>query len=110
MGTWVRKISAERPGPARRLVCLPHAGGAADSSAGGPRVRPEAVEPLAVQYPGRRDRSDEPAAETMADLADAIAAELAELADLPLALFGHSMGAAVAYEVAVRLERDAGIV
>jgi surfactin synthase thioesterase subunit len=36
-----------------------------------------------------------------------IAAELAAWSDLPLALFGHSMGAVVAFEVARRLERDA---
>jgi pyochelin biosynthetic protein PchC len=57
---------------------------------------------LAVQYPGRQDRFAEPCVERMPALADAIAAAAAELSG-PVAFFGHSMGAVVAYEVARRL-------
>jgi surfactin synthase thioesterase subunit len=54
----------------------------------------------AVQYPGREDRIAEECMSNMADLAPAVATALSPLTDRPFALFGHSMGAAVAYEVA----------
>jgi surfactin synthase thioesterase subunit len=86
-------------------VCFPHAGGSAGfylpfSAALYPRI-----EVLAIQYPGRQDRGGEPFVETITELADVVAAVLlAAEDDRPLALFGHSMGALVAYEVARRLE------
>ncbi|KPI15375.1 Oleoyl-(acyl-carrier-protein) hydrolase [Actinobacteria bacterium OK074] len=95
--------------PTRRLVCFPHAGGTAQLFHGWPAHLPHDVELLAVRYPGRQDRLAEPCVEDMTELADAVTDALAGHLDLPLALFGHSMGSAVAYEVARRLEaRGAG--
>jgi surfactin synthase thioesterase subunit len=90
--------------PCVRLVCFPHAGGNARLFHGWASRLPADVEVLAVRYPGRQERMDEPCVETMDELADRISEALAPDRDLPLVLFGHSMGAAVAYEVAVRLE------
>jgi surfactin synthase thioesterase subunit len=110
---WLR-FFADRGGPAGPdapvLVCLPHAGGSAsayfDLSV---RSRP-AVEVCAVQYPGRLDRRSEPAVLSVAELADRLAEVVGPLAarlkrsQRSYALFGHSMGAVVAYELALRLE------
>jgi pyochelin biosynthetic protein PchC len=63
---------------------------------------------LAVRYPGREDRITEPFVEDMDEMADQIAAELAPLLDGGLVLFGHSMGAALAFEVALLLEEKHG--
>jgi pyochelin biosynthetic protein PchC len=93
---------------ARRLICLPHAGGAAGAFAGWAPLLPAGVELTAVQYPGRQDRMSEPYVEDMAELANLVATELLPLLDLPMVLFGHSMGSALAYEVALSLERNAG--
>jgi surfactin synthase thioesterase subunit len=68
-----------------------------------------AVELLAIQYPGRQDRRDEPGIRDIRECAGDIATELKRWADLPLAVFGHSMGAAVGFEVARQLA-DAGVV
>ncbi|MFK0258990.1 thioesterase II family protein [Streptomyces sp. NPDC090445] len=94
--------------PARaRILCLPHAGGAATAYQGWARHLPPDTELLAVQYPGRQDRLAEPCTESMAELADAVSTALAALPPLPTAVFGHSMGSLAAYETVVRLARRA---
>ncbi|WP_406841547.1 thioesterase II family protein (plasmid) [Streptomyces sp. AHU1] len=90
--------------PAVRLVCFPHAGGAASTFHGWSQQLGPNVELLAVQYPGRQERLGDPVIESIEELADQIAGELVTFLDRPLALFGHSMGAAVAHEVARQLE------
>lgn len=97
--TWVRCLH-ERPGP--RLVCLPHAGGSASFYRDWPAGLPE-LELHAVQYPGRADRIAEDPPTDLLAMAREITEEVAALADRPLALFGHSMGAIVAFEVARQL-------
>jgi surfactin synthase thioesterase subunit len=99
---WFRRF---HPAPAAkaRLVCLPHAGGSASFYFPVSRALAPDVEVLAVQYPGRQDRRGEPFVPTIDGLADAVSVLLREKTDRPLALFGHSMGAMVAYEVTRRL-------
>lgn len=102
---WIRRFHPGT-GDAPRLVCFPFAGGAANyyfrlSAA----LRPD-VEALAVQYPGRQDRLDEPLIDDITVLADRISAALLDGVDRPTAFFGHSMGAVTAYEVARRWERQ----
>lgn len=91
-----------------RLVCFPHAGGSASFFL--PLVQPLAptVEVVGVQYPGRQDRFAEPNIDSIAELADQSFAALRQLSDKPLVLFGHSMGAVLGYEVALRM-REAGL-
>ncbi|CAL9644714.1 Thioesterase PikA5 (plasmid) [Streptomyces sp. enrichment culture] len=90
-----------------RVVCLPHAGGAAPAYQPWARHLPADTELLAVQYPGRQERLGEPCADTLGELADAVAAALAALPVLPTVVFGHSMGSLVAYETVLRLARHA---
>jgi medium-chain acyl-[acyl-carrier-protein] hydrolase len=59
-----------------------------------------------VSAPGREHRISEPVPDRLADHVRAVATALADLADVPFALFGHSMGAMVAYETARRLHRS----
>jgi surfactin synthase thioesterase subunit len=101
---WIRRF---RPAPdaAVRLVCLPHAGGSASFYFPVATAMSPLVDVLAVQYPGRQDRLHDPLINNIPDLADAVTAALRPWLDRPFALFGHSMGASLGFEVALRLER-----
>jgi pyochelin biosynthetic protein PchC len=105
--TWFRGLRPDVD-PVLRLICFPHAGGSAGFFHPWRRWTPPGVELVAVQYPGRQDRINEPCAEDLHDLADRVTGALADLSARPVVLFGHSMGAAIAHEVALRLERTGG--
>ncbi|MEU3962680.1 alpha/beta fold hydrolase [Streptomyces buecherae] len=100
--TWIRRFHPAAD-DAVRLVCFPHAGGSASFYFPVSAQLSPAVDVRAVQYPGRQDRRAEPTIDDLHRLADALVPALGPLADRPLAFFGHSMGAVVAYEVALRL-------
>jgi surfactin synthase thioesterase subunit len=91
-----------------RLVCFPHAGGAATWFHPVSAALSPAVEVLAVQYPGRQDRRAEPVLRSVEELARRAADAVRPWEDRPLAFFGHSMGALVAAEAArIRAEEGA---
>lgn len=101
-GTWLRSYHPTPEGRPR-LVCFPHAGGSASFFFAFAKALAPSVEVLAVQYPGRQDRRHEPCVDDLARLADEIAEIMPGWADRPPAFFGHSMGATLAFEVALRL-------
>ncbi|MFD3487140.1 thioesterase II family protein [Streptomyces sp. NPDC058665] len=104
---WIRRFKPAPEAPTQ-LVCLPHAGGSAPFFLPVTKALSPETDVLAVQYPGRQDRRDEKGIPSIPKLADAVARELLEWADRPITLFGHSMGASVAFEVARRL-RDTDV-
>ncbi|MFF7307747.1 alpha/beta fold hydrolase [Streptomyces sp. NPDC008137] len=104
-GRWIRRYRAA-PDAAVQLVCLPHAGGAASYYRPMAMALFPSVEVLAVQYPGRQDRLDEPCSGDFAELTERTLAAVRPALDRPVALFGHSMGSLLAFELAKRLEGE----
>ncbi|MFF4754481.1 thioesterase II family protein [Streptomyces sp. NPDC002514] len=102
---WIRRFHPVSEAKVR-LACFPYAGGAAGFYHPLSGLLSPEIEVLAVQYPGRQERWQEPAVEDIGVLADRAAAALGPYTGGPLALFGHSMGAVVAFEVARRLAAD----
>ena len=99
---WCR-IYLSRPAARLRLVCFPQAGAGASVFHGWAQRLPESIELVAVQYPGRQDRRHEEPIADLETLAAGAAEALQPLFDRPVAFFGHSLGAIVAFEVARRL-------
>ncbi|MGP4017793.1 thioesterase II family protein [Saccharopolyspora sp. 5N708] len=97
-----------RPTARVRLFCLPHAGGAASFFRSWSALLPPDIEVCAIQYPGREDRWNVPACGTMSDLVDDVVTGLRDRLDRPFVLFGHSLGATVAYETALALRCELG--
>nr|WP_230416703.1 alpha/beta fold hydrolase [Micromonospora tarapacensis] len=92
------------------MVCFPHAGGAASFYHPLARATAGVADVVGIQLPGRQDRRHEPCIDDLPALADAVADALGGCIHRPLAFFGHSMGAVLAFEVAARLERDTGTI
>jgi medium-chain acyl-[acyl-carrier-protein] hydrolase len=86
-----------------RLFCLPYAGGGAGVFREWGRLVPPEVQLLPVNLPGRGNRFTEPQPTRCDALVEQLAEELDPFLDLPFALFGHSMGALLGFELALRL-------
>lgn len=89
--------------PTARLFCVPYAGATAAVYRPWIKLLPPEIELCAVEIPGRLYLKDKPAANMQA-LIDTIFPQILPLIDKPFAIFGHSFGSAIAYELAKRLQ------
>lgn len=101
-GRWFRWL-CRSDRPRIRLFCFPHAGGTAGAYRNWPRSMPAEVDVLAARYPAREDRFNDPVPASMEDLVGELVTAMAPLCAGPVALFGHSMGSWISWEVARRL-------
>lgn len=107
---WI-SYAPDGAGPAARtlLFCAPFAGGgAATFRTWGPKLAPAGVHVYGARLPGRESRLRDPPLASVAAVVGALAGELRGLvqqhaqtgSDARVALFGHSFGSLVAYELA----------
>jgi len=92
--------------PTCRWVCVPGAGQGASFFNQWIKAVPNWVEFCAIQLPGRENRIKEPLEEDFSRLLDQLASACTELFDRPVLLFGYSMGALLAYELAGFIEES----
>lgn len=98
-------VAGRKPNPQARLrlFCFPYAGGAASVFRNWSDGLPADVEVCPVQLPGRGTRLMEPPFSRLSPLVEAMAEALLPLLDKPFALFGHSLGSLVSFELARQL-------
>ena len=89
-----------------RLFCFPYAGGGDSIFRSWQQSLPDTIEVCPVQLPGRGLRITEPPCTEMNQLIEVAGEALAPYLDKPFALFGHSMGALIAFELARHVRRE----
>ncbi len=105
-GAWFPP-AAPGSGARFRLFCFPFAGAGASAFRGWAEAMPPGVLLAAARPPGRESRLAGAPLREMSALVGALGEAIQPLLDLPFAFYGHSMGAAVAFELA-RLLRQGG--
>jgi surfactin synthase thioesterase subunit len=102
----VRPDPTRGGGPAsggRMLLMLPYSGGSAQSFARWGSRLPADVRVVAASYPGHGSRAEEPFAADVGQIAGEIFEALAGF-EGSLSIFGHSLGAFIAFELSWRLQ------
>ncbi|NNH71819.1 thioesterase [Nocardia uniformis] len=108
---WIRQFQAPHSESCPPLLVFPHAGAGASAYRVFAKTLAADFDTVVFQYPGRQDRAREAAGQTLPEIAaGAFEAFIASPhhRDVPLTIFGHSMGAIIAFEF-VRLAEAAGL-
>ncbi|MEU7600748.1 alpha/beta fold hydrolase [Streptomyces sp. NPDC040724] len=90
------------------LLCLPPGGGSARLFKDWPELLPEGLGVAALELPGHGGRLEEPAATSFEDAVAELADAATPLLERPVMLFGHSMGAVLALDLAYELRARRG--
>ena len=107
--TWFTQPRSDARRARVRLFCFPYAGGSALIFRQWPELLSPDIEVRAAQLPGRGARFWETPFDNLHRLVDELLPAVAELLDKPFALFGHSMGGSIAFELARRLRAELGV-
>jgi surfactin synthase thioesterase subunit len=107
VGSWLGPSTGDSGAPVK-LFCFAHAGGGGGFFQPWRSVLVPDVEVCPVILPGREARVRETPYARIEDVLDPLCEALLPYTDGPYALFGHSMGAVLAYEVARRLSASTG--
>lgn len=91
-----------------RLFCFPFAGGGASVFRAWPAEAIPQIEVCPVQLPGRENRVADAPLTRVSAVVETLVPILLPYLDRPFALFGHSLGGLISFELARRLRRDYG--
>lgn len=101
---WVSPESESESGI--RLFCFPYAGSSAQIFHSWQHELPNEIDVSPIHLPGRGKRLREKPFTDLLALAEVLSGEISSHIDKPYALFGHSVGATIAFEVARALRRE----
>lgn len=104
---WIQ-YSRRAPNAKMRLFCFPYAGGTAQIFRNWADNLPSTIEVCPVQLPGRGNRMREMPFRHITPLVEDIAEGLSPFLKGPFAFFGHSLGAIISFELAIKLQREDG--
>jgi medium-chain acyl-[acyl-carrier-protein] hydrolase len=105
--SWIDVAPLPSGPPRVRLFCFPYAGAGPSIFRSWQADVLDGIQICTVHLPGRGDRFGEPPFTRLAPLIDALAESIRPFLDVPVAFFGHCMGALIGFELARRL-RDEG--
>ncbi|SMD25846.1 type I polyketide synthase [Kibdelosporangium aridum] len=103
---WIHTVQGRSNLASLRVFTLPFVGGAASVFAPWPDYLPDSVEVVALQAPGREDRINEVPIESMPEFIAELADAMLPYLDRSFAIYGHSMGGLLAYELTKYLEQQ----
>ncbi|HIP71155.1 MAG TPA: thioesterase [Anaerolineae bacterium] len=107
-----RRVTYPQPWvqPRVRLFCFPYSGAGASIYYNWQEGLPKQIDLFPVQLPGRENRIKERPYTAITPLVERVAEEIRPYLDMPFALFGHSMGALLSFELARYLRREMGVI
>ncbi|KAH3767589.1 medium-chain acyl-[acyl-carrier-protein] hydrolase [Pelomyxa schiedti] len=104
---WVARFMGptmpKKPNPAVKLFCFHHAGGNFNDYRKWEMWLPAEIQVCSIILPGHIGRNKEPLCLDLNELADKVTAGIKPFIDRPYAIYGHSMGSILGYEVMRRL-------
>jgi len=101
---WISRSNPRRD-MSLRMFCFPYAGASAAVYQDWQRYLPAEVDLCLVHLPGRGSRLAEPCCQSVDEVMMGLMPELLPLLDRPFVLYGHSMGALLAFVAARRLRQ-----
>lgn len=102
---WIKVFQPRESAPFK-ILCFPYAGGGASAYRHWPEFLTDKIELWAVQLPGREDRIQEAFYDSVESITKELLKVINKKMDTPFVLFGHSMGAVLAYEFAKILKKN----
>lgn len=89
-----------------KLFCLPYAGGGASAFRPMQQWLPKSIQLQSLNLPGREARYSEPLENNLTALMFDLARQLADDIDQPYAIYGHSMGSVLGFELIRHIRRN----
>ncbi len=102
---WITRPHS-RPSARLRLFCFPYAGAGASVFRPWSEGLPAEIEVCPIQLPGREARFGEPPLTRLGTLVQTLVPLLRAELETPFALFGHSLGALICFELARELRKQ----
>ncbi|MEU0869422.1 SDR family NAD(P)-dependent oxidoreductase [Nocardia brasiliensis] len=103
---WIHTVKGRSSTASLRVFAMPFVGGGASVFTPWPNFLPDTVEVVGIQYPGREDRVNEVPFDSMPAFIEELADAMLPHLDRTFAIYGHSMGSLLAYELTKYLEQQ----